>query len=124
MAVGIKMKLLICGSRTFRDLKLMEKHLEEFATLDNVHDITIIHGDAKGADKAADRIAKKYGWKVERYPADWEAYGKAAGIIRNDLMLDLKPDLVMAFWDGKSRGTKHTIEEAKKRGIKTQVVHF
>ena len=96
----------------------MENELSRYAN------VTIIHGDAKGADKAADRCAKKWGWTVERYPADWNTYGKSAGIIRNTQMLDLQPDKVIAFWDGKSRGTLHTITEAQKRGIETHIVHF
>lgn len=76
----------------------------------------ILHGGARGADRLADIIARALGFEVEVYPADW-TLGKYAGILRNLEMLDSKPDLVIAFWDGSSRGTKHTMDAAFKRGI-------
>lgn len=86
---------------------------------------TIIHGDAAGADKTAAWLAEDFGFSVEAFPvtdSDWQQYGKRAGILRNLTMLDTEPDLVLAFWDGKSKGTRHTIEEARKRGIPVEVV--
>ena len=59
--------------------------------------------------------------KVTRYLADWKRYGSGAGPIRNDKMLALKPDLVLAFWNGYSRGTLHTIKGARKLGIEVRV---
>jgi hypothetical protein len=55
--------------------------------------------------------------KTLSIPADWKTHGRSAGPKRNLMMLDMKPDLVLAFWDGKSPGTKHLIENARKRGI-------
>jgi hypothetical protein len=64
-------------------------------------------------------IARRLGYEVKEYPADWRGKGKRAGIIRNLEMLDTKPDKVIAFWDGRSTGTGHTISEAKKRRSST-----
>ena len=58
----------------------------------------------------------------QRFPADWDTYGKQAGFIRNIQMLDEKPDLVIAFQKNASRGTQHTINEARKRGIPVEVI--
>ena len=88
--------------------------------------VTLIHGDAKGADRMSEQVLTGYfrgGFEVERYPANWEKYGKAAGHIRNKQMLDEgKPDLVIAFLAKDSRGTKNMIEQATKAGIPAKIV--
>lgn len=81
-----------------------------------------MHGAARGADRIAARYAESLGYEVENYPADWKKHGRRAGVIRNLTMLDLGPELVIAFWNGRSRGTKNTIDEAKKRGIPVEVI--
>ena len=58
-------------------------------------------------------IQKENGLKVEKYPANWEKYGKSAGPKRNEEMAN-KCDYVICFWDGKSKGTKSMIDFAKK----------
>lgn len=85
---------------------------------------TIMHGHAqKGVDSWVDGIAYALGFEVNRYPADW-TLGKHAGHVRNELMLDLRPDLVLAFWNGSSPGTKGVIKGAKKRGIELEVFYL
>lgn len=89
----------------------------------------VIHGAASrrvqgaevSADMLADIIARGYGLSVQRFPANWRHYGKAAGYIRNLAMLDTDPDLVIAFQRNGSRGTQHTIDEARRRGIPVEV---
>lgn len=78
----------------------------------------IIHGACpSGADRDADSWASFLGLQVEAYPADWETHGKAAGPIRNKQMVNSKPDMVLAFWDGFSRGTGNCIRLAQKADI-------
>jgi hypothetical protein len=79
----------------------------------------VIHGGAGGADRMAGSLAVKLGLGTPIvYPAKWREQGRAAGHIRNRLMLDQEqPDLVIAFWDGESPGTKGMIDEVKRRGI-------
>ena len=72
------MKVLVCGDRNWKDEEIIEKELKKLLS-----DTIIIHGNCRGADKMAGVIAKILGIKVEIYPADWERYGKGAGIIRN-----------------------------------------
>nr|NIQ79998.1 DUF2493 domain-containing protein [Anaerolineae bacterium] len=91
-----------------------------FSNLD-LEDTEIISGTAKGADQTGEQWAKQNGVQVRRFPADWKKFGRKAGFRRNHQMLEEATALV-AFWDGKSRGTKHMIEIAKKRGIKVRVV--
>lgn len=113
-------KVLVCGSRLFDMENGQRRVRDRLGQLPR--DVLIITGGAGGPDEFARR------WAVDssvdhliRY-ADWQIYGKRAGIIRNLRMLDEQPDLVIAFWDGQSRGTKHTIEEARRRGIPVEVI--
>jgi hypothetical protein len=110
-------KVLVCGSRDWSDVVRLRNRLAELPA-----DAEIIHGAARGADRDAQRIARELGLRETAFPADWETYGKRAGIVRNVQMLDERPDLVIAFWDGKSPGTGHTVGEAKKRGIRVEVI--
>lgn len=115
------MSVLICGSRRFSDpftvSLAIDKRVQELPD-----ECIVIVGGAKGVDQIAEKAALRHGHSVSRHEADWETYGKRAGIIRNLQMLDAKPSLVIAFWDGASRGTKHTITEARRRGIPVEVV--
>lgn len=123
------MKILCCGDRNWDDYNLIAKTLQPF--LLSMPDeypstfITIIEGDAKGADRMAGTYAKAWGLSLEVYPADWKTYRKAAGVIRNQQMLDEgKPDKVIAFHDDieHSKGTKDMVSRARKAGIPVQIV--
>jgi len=70
-------------------------------------------------------VAKKYGLEVIWFPADWEKYGRAAGPIRNkQMIMEGKPDLVVAFHNNisKSRGTKNMVTQARRHGIRVQMM--
>jgi hypothetical protein len=82
---------------------------------------TIIHGAARGADMIAAEFAASCCFDAVAFPADWRTYGKRAGILRNLQMLDEAPDLVIAFQRNGSRGTQHTIDEARRRKIPVEV---
>lgn len=85
--------------------------------------VTFISGKAKGADSLGEKYAKEWGAKVLEFPADWDKYGKRAGPIRNQQMLDEgKPDLVVAFPTKNSKGTYHMIRIAKEAGVETIVI--
>lgn len=121
------MRVLICGSRGWHDPRPIDTLL---AGLDVMSEgasqgLVVIHGDAQGADRLAGRLAKDWGAHVIAVPAEWDKYGKAAGPIRNQKMLDeYKPDVVYAFRSyGKSNGTDHMVAIARKSGIPTYVVN-
>jgi hypothetical protein len=117
------MRILVCGSRSWTDKDRVRQELGPYENLQNTGvQITIVHGGARGADKLAGEIAKEYGFDVEVFPAKWGQHGISAGLIRNIEMLETSPDVVIAFWDGMSKGTNNTITEAKKRFITTIVV--
>jgi hypothetical protein len=81
----------------------------------------VIHGDARGADRLAGEIANAAGIPVESYPADWVKHGRAAGPIRNQLMLDVaKPDVVLAMPGG--NGTADMVRRAKAAGVAVVVI--
>jgi hypothetical protein len=88
-------------------------------------DVRIINGTARGADRLCATLAVGYDFKVVDMPADWNTWGKAAGFKRNVAMLEhldaAGKGLVLAFWDGVSKGTQHTIREARKRGLDVHV---
>jgi hypothetical protein len=110
------MKILVCGSRNWTDRTAIENELLKLPL-----GSTIIHGAAKGADRLAGEVAKEVGLQVVEFPPDWNKYGKSAGFKRNLEMLDANPDLVLAFQLDGSKGTQHTIDNARKRGIKVGV---
>jgi hypothetical protein len=95
-----------------------------YRVLDHICDTNqfdvLISGTARGADQMGEEwaVATVNPIEVWRYPADWKKHGRSAGFKRNVLMLEHgKPDLVVAFLEGASRGTHHTIREAQARDI-------
>ena len=114
------MKVLVCGSRSWHDYERVYYWLSGFP-----RGTEFIHGGASGADALARRAAREQGYKETAFLARWKnedgSFNRRAGIERNLEMLDQKPDVVVAFWDGSSRGTKHTIDEARKRGIPVEI---
>jgi hypothetical protein len=114
--------VLVCGSRTLGGIELSAQMFDRMKQLPATS--TIMHGDARGVDRLAGHIGEVLCFFVDVYPADWERHGKRAGIVRNLEMLDRRPDLVLAFWDGQSKGTKHTIDEAERRGIPVEIVRM
>lgn len=113
------MRVLVCGSRDWTDYEAIRREIMTLPASLNL----VIHGNAVGADRAAGRAASLSGIEVASYPADWKKYGRAAGPIRNQQMLDEgRPDLVLAFWKNKSRGTEDMIRRARKAGIEVKVI--
>lgn len=99
------MKYAVIGSRSFSDYSFLEKIL-------NWYDIkTIISGGAKGADSFARIYGNKNGIPVKEFLPNWDLYGKSAGFHRNKNII-AECDEVIAFWDGASKGTSHSIKLA------------
>jgi hypothetical protein len=80
----------------------------------------VVHGDARGIDRAAGDIAAGT-WPVRKFPAAWDLHGKSAGPIRNREMANYA-DALIAIWDGESRGTKNMITTATQCGLKVFVL--
>jgi len=114
------MKVLVCGDRHWTDRESIQRELE---SIDGIS--VVVHGAAKGADSIAADIAHEMELGVDSYPAQWGRYGRGAGPIRNQQMLDEgRPDLVLAFHRNlsSSKGTKDMVTRAKKAGIKVRVI--
>lgn len=117
MRNNIRIKILVCGGRDYSETVLeevLDQYLERFGALE------IISGMAKGADIKAYNWAKANGVICHEFPADWDRYGRKAGPLRNQQMIDEgHPDLVLAFPTKKSTGTYDMIRRAEKHKIKT-----
>jgi len=83
----------------------------------------VVSGTAKGADRLGERFARERGYRIERFPADWNRDGYAAGPVRNAQMAE-NADALIAFWDGQSRGTKNMIENARRKGLGVRVIKY
>jgi len=108
------MKVIIAGSRTIQDFKVVNRALNNSGLEPSV--VTeIVSGTAHGVDRLGEQIAQKHGIQVKRFPAGWDRYGKAAGYRRNAEMAKYA-DVLVAVWDGKSKGTMHMIDLMEKEG--------
>ena len=118
------MKLIIAGGRDFNDAILLEKEVRLLISNGLIpRDFELVCGMAKGADLTAYNVCKKKGTVVHKFPANWDMYGRSAGHRRNREMGDYS-DALLAFWDGKSPGTKGMIEYMRKLQKPTYVVGY
>ena len=111
-------RIIIAGTRTFSDYEFLRKVMSQtFGSLSmqEIQEMKIVSGGCQGADM------------IVRFPANWNLYGKKAGPIRNKEMAKYASEaygILMAFWDGKSRGTKNMIDTAKKHGLEIHIVQI
>ncbi len=120
------MRIIVFGTRTFRDRDLLFRKLDRL-TRNLRKKITVVSGGAPGADRLGEEWARARGHGVEVFPAEWGRLGRAAGIVRNQRMADScwpKKDAAVAFWNGKSRGTRDMIRSAKSRGLQVRVLQY
>lgn len=104
------MKVAVIGSRSFDKYSICEKELDALLPKETTH---IVSGGARGADQMAEKYATRHLLDIEIYYPDWNKHGKAAGFIRNKQIVEAS-DMVIAFWDGSSKGTKSSIDYARK----------
>lgn len=109
------MKVAVIGSRSLSVANL-SSYLPEGTT-------EIISGGAKGVDASAREYATRRGVTLTEFLPDYRRYGKAAPLRRNIEILE-RADMVLAFWDGKSRGTKFVIDECVKRGVSLRIIRL
>jgi len=113
------MKLAVIGGRDFRDKELLYSTLNSL----KIKPEKIISGGASGADTLAESWANDNKIEVQIFYPDWKKHGKAAGPIRNRLIIG-NCDVCIAFWDGKSRGTKSSIDLCKTNGVSLHVINY
>ena len=109
------MKIAIIGSRNLI-VTDFEKYLPEGTT-------EIVSGGAKGIDSCAKEFALKNKIKITEFLPEYNKYGRIAPLKRNDLIIDYS-DMVIAFWDGESKGTKYVIDNCKRKNkpIKIHII--
>lgn len=113
------MKLAVIGSRSFTDEERLFKELDKY---ENISEI-VSGGCPRGGDLYGKRYALMKGIKYTEYLPDWELHGKPAGIIRNRYIVDAS-DEILAAWDNFSKGTKFSIDYAKKQGKKVNILSY
>ena len=111
------MKLIIAGSRGFSDYQQVCEVLRE-----HQQQITqVITGGARGADRLGYRWAWKHQVQHQLFRANWERFGKSAGVRRNHQMAQAG-DVLVAFWDGRSPGTAHMVQCMRQLGKPVVVI--
>lgn len=125
-------KVIVCGSRDFSgDRTFIADELNEIMLwlgecLRFSEDVEFVAGGARGVDTVAAEVLQTMGHRVKVMPADWERDGKAAGFLRNKRMLDYCMDAqwrwCVAFWDGKSVGTKDMVSKCLKNGFIVKII--
>ena len=117
------MRVLVTGSRNWVDRDAIKEEMVKLWAKNGGLPMTLVSGAQRswdrmaqvfyGADYLAEQVAEDLGWKIEHYPADWDTYGRAAGPIRNALMVSKGADICLAFPMSGSRGTIDCMRRAK-----------
>lgn len=114
------MKTIIAGSRAIDDWAMLYVAVNWARVAEGIEVTEVVSGNARGVDLLGELYAEKYNLPLHKFPADWETYGKSAGMIRNKQMLK-NAEALIAVWDGKSKGTENMIDIARKAGLKVYV---
>ena len=108
------MKVIVAGSRTITEYKYIVRAINEACEIHNITGITeVVSGAAPGVDRLGAAFGKANNIPVKEFPAEWDKHGKKAGYLRNEEMAQYA-DVLVAVWDGMSRGTQHMINIMKK----------
>lgn len=108
------LKVIVAGGRDFIDVEAATDFLNRVYQKRYVR-IEVVCGEAIGADLVGRRIAEANNCTIHSFPAQWDTFGRSAGYRRNAEMGNFADELV-AFWDGKSKGTRHMITYMQKLG--------
>lgn len=116
------MRVLFSGSRKFVDPMPVNEALQRLArkAVDPAM-VAVVHGGAPGLDSLVDALGRSMGMQVEVHRADWNTHGKAAGVLRNQKMVELGADMLFAYPLPDGRGTQDCIARAVAAGIPTLV---
>lgn len=115
-------RVIVAGGRDFNQYDLLKNTLDGiFRHVDEP--IMIVSGGAAGADRLGEKYAREHNLSIDHHPAQWVKYGPIAGFIRNQEMAECA-DALIAFWNGKSRGTKDMIDKAKKNKLNIDIAYY
>lgn len=115
------MKVIIAGGRDFTEFELLYSSCKTI--LENKDVEEIVSGCAKGADRAGELYAEFHKIPIKKFPAEWDKYGKSAGYRRNKDMAEYA-DVLIAFWNGESKGTKHMIDLATANKLEVHIIKY
>lgn len=119
--MGKDFRVIVAGGRKFDDYDKLTKAIDSWKKEKKISKddkVTIVCGCAEGADDLGRRYANEHGFEVAEFPANWNLLGKTAGILRNKEMAkyasesETKNGYLIAFWNGKSKGTKNMVDTA------------
>ncbi len=120
MSILQEYKLIVAGSRNFQNYPLLKVKLDLFLK-GRLPFVEIVSGHAQGADQLGEKYAQERGLVLKTFPAEWAKWGRGAGLLRNGEMAAYA-DALIAFWDGKSRGTADMIKKMRQAGKPFKVV--
>lgn len=107
-------RIVVAGSRSFNNYKIAKEFISKCLEKEKLTEpIVFLSGGCRGADLLGERYAKEHGIPFEIYPAAWDRYGRAAGPIRSKKMAEAA-DIIICFWDEKSKGTRNLLEYAER----------
>lgn len=109
------MRIAIVGSRDFSRLDKIGDFVRDLP-----RDTVIVSGGARGVDTAAAAAARARGLEVVVYLPDWKKFGQSAGFLRNETIVQ-DSDEIVAFWNGRSNGTRHSIGLARRNGKRVRI---
>ena len=107
------MKVGIVGSRSI-EICDMERYIPDGA-------VEIVSGGAVGVDRCATEYAISHGIKLTEFLPEYTRYGRWAAPLKRNIQIIEYSDMIIAFWDGKSKGTKYVIDNAKRMGKPVEV---
>jgi hypothetical protein len=116
------MNIAIVGGRDFSDYTLLKESILSYISIYGVLD-NIVSGGAKGADTLAAQFATEIGIPLLVFKPDYQKYGRGATLVRNTQIIE-NADVVFAFWDGQSKGTKDSITKAKKLQKELHIISY
>ena len=116
------MNIAIVGGRDFSDYTLLKESLLAYISIYRVPD-NIVSGGAKGADTLAAQFATEMGIPLLVFKPDYQKYGRGATLVCNTQIIE-NANVVFAFWDGESKGTKDSITKAKKLQKELYIISY
>ena len=118
-------RIIVCGGTDFDDYDYFTRKMDMM--LKSYGNIKLVSGHAKGADSFVEIYAAEKDIPIQVFPAEWKRYGRTAGPIRNRAMLVYAMEetpAVIAFWNGKSRGSGNMLKLAKDHGVECQILYY
>lgn len=115
-----KKRIALIGSRELENKIQLRRAAKTF--LLQYPNIELVSGGAKGADQIAEELAEEMGLKITIFFPNYHEHGKIAPLLRNCQIVN-EADIILAIWDGKSKGTAHTLGLARQKGIPIYIIH-